>query len=119
MIVIPLVVLPAARRANASDLAVAIVRRFQRLSRELLLVIVLTGIFNLINVGLPVRFSFPEPYLWIVGGKVALLALMAGNQAWFSYSLVPQARPNAAVSALVNVGLAAVVIFLGLRLRGL
>ena len=115
MVVIPFVVL----RGVHADLAVAITRRFQRLSRELLLVIVLTGIFNLINVGFPTGFEFPRTYWLIVAGKVTLLAVMAANQAWYSLSLVPRAHRNANLAALVNVGLAAVVIFLGLRLRGL
>lgn len=121
MIAVPFIAAPVLRR-EASDRAEEVVRavvlRFQRLSRELILVILLTGIFNLISVGVLIDFSYSAAFVRTVAAKTVLFLVMAGNQAWYSYSLVPEGRlRKAAWSCVVNVALAAVVLYLGLSLR--
>ena len=126
MIVVPFVVAPSVRRFAGEHLAPertaalieTLVRRFQRFSRELFFTILLTGIFNLINVGWLTNFSYPATYLQLVGAKFILFLAMGINQAWYSLALVPQGKTRTALwSALVNAVLAAVVLYLGLRLR--
>lgn len=126
MIVVPFVATPAVRRFGAEHLAPeraaalieTLVRRFQRFSRELFFTILLTGIFNLINAGWLTNFSYPSAWLQLVGAKFVLFVAMGVNQAWYSLALVPQGKTRTALwSALVNAVLAAVVLYLGLRLR--
>lgn len=126
MIVVPFVATPAVRRfagehlapGRAAALVEALVRRFQRFSRELFFTILLTGIFNLINAGWLTNFSYPPVYLQLVGAKFILFLTMGVNQAWYSLKLVPQGKTRTAFwSALGNALLAAVVLYLGLRLR--
>lgn len=121
MVTIPFVAAPILRREGGHDAVVALVRRFQRLSRELILVVLLTGIFNLIFVGMLSRFQFSAEYLILVAAKFALFVALVANQVWYSYRLVPQALESsraATWSAVVNALFAAIVIFLGLSLRG-
>ena len=126
MIVVPFVAMPAVRRFGAEHLAPGratalietLVRRFQRFSRELFFTILLTGIFNLINAGWLTNFSYPSAYLQLVGAKFVLVLTMGINQAWYSLKLVPQGKTRTALwSALANALLAAVVLYLGLKLR--
>ena len=126
MIVVPFVAMPAVRRfagehlapERAAALIETLVRRFQRFSRELFFTILLTGIFNLINAGWLTNFSYPSAYLQLVGAKFILFLTMGVNQAWYSLKLVPQGKARTALwSALANALLAAVVLYLGLKLR--
>ena len=126
MIVVPFVAMPAVRRFGAEHLAPeratalveTLVGRFQRFSRELFFTILLTGIFNLINAGWLTNFSYPSAWLQLVGAKFILFLTMGINQAWYSLKLVPQGETRIALwSALANALLAAVVLYLGLRLR--
>ncbi len=126
MIVVPFVAAPAVRRFageqfapdRAAALVETLVRRFQRLSRELFFAILLTGIFNLINAGWLTNFSYPAAWLQLVGAKFVLFLAMGVNQAWYSLALVPQGKTRIALwSALVNAALAATVLYLGLKLR--
>lgn len=118
---IPFVAAPILRREAGHGAVVALVRRFQRLSRELILVVLLTGIFNLIFVGMLSSFQFSAEYLTLVAVKFALFIALIANQMWYTYRLVPQALESSRPvtwSAVVNVLFAAIVIFLGLSLRG-
>ncbi len=126
MIVVPFVAMPAVRRfagehlapERAAALIETLARRFQRFSRELFFTILLTGIFNLINAGWLTNFSYPTMYLQLVGAKFILFLTMGVNQAWYSLKLVPQGKTRTALwSALANAALAAVVLYLGLKLR--
>ncbi len=121
MVTVPFVATPVVRRAAGHDAVAALVRRFQRLSRELILVVLLTGIFNLIIVGAMSRFQFSADYLTLVGVKLSLFVAIIANQMWYSYRLVPEATESsraATWSAVANGLMAAVVIYLGLSLRG-
>lgn len=123
MVAIPFIAAPVVHRSAGPAAVEMLVRRFQRLSRELVLLIVLTGIFNLIFVGALTRFSFTAEYLGLVAVKFTLLLLMLGNQIWYSYRLVPawvrgsEGSRTASLSAFTNVVLGAIVLFLGLNLR--
>lgn len=65
------------------------VHRFQRLSRELLFIILLTGIFNLVNRGILNQFNFSTAYLTVLGTKFTILLAIAGLQAFYSLKLMP------------------------------
>ena len=120
MVTIPFVAAPFVRRAAGHEAVVALVRRFQRLSRELILVVLLTGIFNLIFVGVLTGFQFSTEYLTLVTTKLALFVGLIANQLWYSYRLVPEAVESSRTvtwSAVANVLIAGIVVFLGLSLR--
>ena len=104
--------------------------RFQRISREILLVILLTGIFNLGNAGMARGFGFGTLYLTILGIKVGLFLTIAAVQLWQSLRLAPAIQAAAAVpeissglyrrfllTSLLNVAMGVVAVLLGLRLR--
>ncbi len=67
-----------------------IVHRFYRLSRELLFVILLTGVFNLVNRGILVQFNFSSTYLVVIGIKFTILMSIAGLQIYYSLNVIPQ-----------------------------
>jgi uncharacterized membrane protein len=123
MIVVPFIVLPAARQMlgeKAQAFVEAIVRRFQRFSRELILVIFVTGVLNFVIIGVMTRFAYGGTFLQLVIAKFILFGAMAANQAWYSLHLVPASSEMerwAVWSAVVNAALAALVFFLALRLR--
>ena len=121
MVIVPFVVVPVVRRRAGEQgdaWLEAIVRRFQRLSFELAFVILLSGLFNLINVGWLTGFQYPAHYLGVVGGKFSLLLAMGVNQAWYSLYLVPRRMDRwAPWSAIAQVLLAAVALYLGITLR--
>lgn len=112
-----------------------LVHRFQRLSRELLYVILVTGVFNMIFRGTLIEFRFSSKFLTFVGVKFTLLLVIAALQVYYSLKLIPQIAdaanspseqaPDASrklnrkahvVSALM-VALAVVIVYLGLSLR--
>lgn len=120
MIVIPFVAAPVLRRMvpdRSSELVDVLVRRFQRLSRELVFLILLTGIFNVINAGMGTGFAYSARYLQIVGSKLLLFLVMVANQAWYSLVLLPNESRRAAWVAAANAALAGIVLYLGLTLR--
>lgn len=119
MVTIPFVAAPVLRRAGGPDAVATLVKRFQRLSRELILVVLLTGIFNLIIVGAMSRFQFSPQYLTLVGAKITVFIALIANQLWYSYRLVPRSPESsraATWSAVANAVFAAVVVYLGLSL---
>jgi uncharacterized membrane protein len=123
MVAVPFVAAPVIRRAAGGLAVEALIRRFQRLSWELILIILLTGIFNLILVGALTRFNLSPVYLSLVGLKAVLFFVMVCNQMWYSYKLVPvfaksgETTRNATWSAVVSVLIAAAILFIGLNLR--
>ncbi len=123
MVAVPFIAAPVLRSSAGLEAIQILVRRFQRLSRELVFVILLTGIFNLIFVGALSRYDFSAGYLGVVGAKVGLFLIILGNQLWYSYRLVPkwvesgEGARAATISAVANVVLAAIVLYLGLSLR--
>lgn len=120
MVAIPFVAAPVLRREAGHPAVVTLVRRFQRLSRELIVVILLTGIFNVIFAGVLHGFRFSPAYIAVLSAKIALFVAIIANQLWYSYRLVPHALESSRAvtwSAVVNVILAAIVVFLGLNLR--
>ncbi len=122
---------------EAARLVAMSVERFQRISRELIFVILLTGLFNLINAGIARGFNFSPTYLIMLAVKVSLFLVVVVIQFWQSLRLVPalvavasdtepgHAPPQALkrlrkqffTTSLLSVVLAAALIFLGLGLR--
>lgn len=85
--VVTLVVLPVVRNGlespeEAARVVSASLRRFQRISREIILLILVTGIFNLINAGVARGFDFSRTYLGVLLVKVSLFVVMIVIQAW-------------------------------------
>lgn len=121
MIAIPFVVSPVVHRIlpeRGAELTEMLVGRFQRLSRELIFLILLSGIFNVINAGALVGWAYSTRYLQLVGVKVVLFFVMVANQAWYSVVLVPRRDARrAGWSAAANVILAGAVLYVGLTLR--
>lgn len=121
----------------AVRLMAAALGRFQRISREIIFLIFLSGLFNIINAGVPREFDFGARYLGELGTKVLFFVALIAIQMWQSYRLIPRAAANIAamgrndaaasalsllqrrllVTSLVSVVLAIAAIFLGLRLR--
>lgn len=121
MVIIPFLATPLVRRTAGSEAVAALVRSFQRLSRELILVVLLTGIFNLLIIGAMSNFQFSADYLALIGAKLSLFLVIVANQLWYSYRLVPRVLESSRMatwSAVANVFFGGLVIYLGLSLRG-
>lgn len=125
-------------RPQSARLVARVVHRFQRISWELVAVIVVTGIFNVLRVGVARGFGFDAAYVGMLVGKLCLLVAIVALQAWQSFRLVPafvavasnaspisgseppeftRFRRRAFASSLLAVVLAAIAVFLGLLLR--
>lgn len=65
------------------------VQRFQRFSRELVLLIIVTGIFNVVNRGLLIEFNFSSNYLIVLGTKVTILLTIVCLQVFYSLKVIP------------------------------
>ena len=122
---------------EAARLVAMSVERFQRISREVIFVILLTGLFNLINAGIARGFNFSTTYLTLLAVKVSLFLVVVVIQFWQSLRLVPalvavasdtesgsgapqalkRLRKQFLTTSLLSVLLAGVLIFLGLALR--
>lgn len=114
--------------ADARRLISDAASRWQRISRELMLIVLLSGIFNVINVGVAREFRFSNEYIAVLFTKILLFAVLVVIQFWQTYRLVPRyvaaleersggTRRTFAVISLVNVILAGTAVFLGLELR--
>ncbi len=135
------VLVPVLRRGIDSQQEVArlvtmVLRRFQRISRELILLILLTGMFNLISAGVARGFNFSATYIVMLVIKVTLFVVMVAIQAWQGFRLAPafaslvsgteqtvvpgavkRLRRRALATSMLNMVLAATAILLGLGLR--
>ena len=138
-----LVLLPLLQRSTSfpaefSGIIERTARRFQNISWEAVGIIFLTGIFNLINAA-PVRdFNFSSAYIGVVSIKLLLLVTIIAIHLFQSYRVIPKifsalATPDTALSprsasfgklrkkamllSILNLVLAAMVIYLGLGLR--
>jgi uncharacterized membrane protein len=124
----------AASAAEGARAAEWMARRFLRVSREVVLIIVLSGILNVVNVGLSRGFRLSAAFVAALIAKAALLAVMASIQVWqtlrFASERVALATsgedesPRAArlqrravASAVLGSILSALAILLGLHLR--
>jgi putative copper export protein len=103
-------------------------RRYRAISWEAVGLLILTGLFNLINAGYGIGFGFSPAFLSTLAIKMALFAVLLGLHAWHSLVLLPRLlsrRPEqpapplgpALYVSLLNLALAFTVIFLGLGLR--
>lgn len=123
---------------EAARLVAAVMGRFQRISREIIFLILVTGIFNFMNAGIARGFQFGGIYLSMLAIKVILFVAIIAVQAWQSFRLVPRmvavttgmeqasaTRPGAVkrlerlalITSLVNSVMGISVILLGLMLR--
>ncbi len=143
MFTVAFVFVPVIRRGIDSPKEVArlvamVVQRFQRISREVVFLILLTGIFNLINAGVARGFDFSATYIRMLVIKVALFIVIIAIQTWQSFRLVPaysaitsdmeqavdtasgafkRLHRRALMTSILSLVLAASVILLGLALR--
>ncbi len=117
---------------DAARLAGMVVHRFQRISWEVMSLILVTGIIKLIEIGAARGFELGASYVGMLVAKVGLFATIAAIQVWQSFRLVPafaasapadSASPEterfkrrALVSAVISFVLAASAILLGLQL---
>lgn len=120
---IPFVAAPAVRRMlpadDAAQVGERLVRRFLRFSRELIPIIFLTGLFNVLSIGYETQYAYSSRFLWLVGAKFVLFVLMTLNQLWYGLRLVPRGLMSLGrASAVANVVLAAIVLYLAVLLRG-
>lgn len=113
---------------DSARLVQIVVARFQRVSREVLLIILLTGAFNLLNAGMAHDFHFTGSYLRLLGTKITLFLVMVAIQIWQTYRLAPALDPAASgdtdrhirryyLTSVINLVLAVTVILMGLKLR--
>ena len=108
------------------------IQRFQRISREVVLLILLTGLFNVINAGMARGFEFGGPYMRTLFLKVGLFVAVVVIQGWQSFRLAPRFAAiteetpaevakrydrRLLVSSLASLLLAVIAILLGVRLR--
>jgi uncharacterized membrane protein len=94
LFVMTIVFMPALRAGIdspglAARVTAAAAQRFQRISRELIVLILLTGIFNLLFAGLARSFQFSAAYLAMLGAKISLFVILIGLQVWQSTRLYP------------------------------
>lgn len=117
------VAVPAIRKWSRTPdpevLIARLVRRFIRLSRELILIVFLSGLFSVLAIGYSMQFAYTSRFLWLVSAKFLLFLALAVNQMWHGLRLVPQRRQKAATaSSVFSVALAAVILYFAIMLRG-
>ena len=123
MFFVTLILLPMLQRSTSShrDLSNILdgtVKRFQTISWEAVGIILLTGIFNLINVGLERDFNFSAAYIHIVATKFFLLIIIIAIQSFQSYHLSPgMISQRTVLLSIPKLLLAGLVIYLGLSLE--
>ena len=120
---------------DAARLAAMMLRRFQRISREIILLILLTGMFNVINAGMARGFNFSDSYILTLLVKLSLFVTIVAVQAWQSLRLAPalgtvanhptgedtaRLHRRLMLTSLINLvlGVAAILLGLSLRYRG-
>ena len=135
------VLVPVLARKTTSPKEVAglvegVLKRFQRISREIIFLVFLSGVFNIILAGMARGFSFGSTYMQILTIKLLLFIVIIVVQAWQSSRLAPSFVAMAAeadvdsmgpaskrlqrrlyLTALLNLVLGVTVILLGLKLR--
>ncbi len=134
-----IVVMPALRKSLRTPgeffrLAEKVLSGFDAYSKEVIGVIVLTGIFNLINTGWLRRFHFSSDYWWLLSFKLGIFCVMIALHLVLRRSLIPglallaeqenhtaeRARLYRKYLVLIALllMLAAVAVLMGLALRG-
>lgn len=94
LLVVSLVFLPVLRGGlesphDAARLFAAASGRFLRISREIIVLVLLTGIFNVINAGVARGFAFSPAYIAILLFKIGAFVTIAGVQVWQAVRLAP------------------------------
>lgn len=126
-VLLPMLQCSTPSQRDVSSIIDRTVKRFQTISWEAVGIISLTGIFNLINVGLERDFNFSPAYLYTVATKLLLLIVIIAIQSYLSYSLFPRLitvpsshdrlRKRAMLLSVPQLVLAGLVIYLGLGLK--
>jgi len=129
-VVIPVLKSTAVSPEEAARLSALVLQRFARISREVIFLIFITGIFNVMNTGVMRGFNFSGAYLSSLLTKVVLFVAIVIIQAWQSQRLAPAlalqaADPDATkrlqrqlfMTSMLSVILAVSVVLLGLGLR--
>ena len=113
-----------------------VLRRFQRISREVIFLIFLSGTFNIMLAGMASNFTFGSTYMRILAVKLLLFVVIIIVQAWQSSRLAPsfvaitagaevdvmgpearQLQRRLYLTSILNLVLGMTVILLGLKLR--
>ena len=121
---------------EVAGLVEAVLKRFQRISREIIFLVFLSGAFNIILAGMARNFAFGSTYMRILTVKLLLFVVIVIVQAWQSSRLAPSFVASVAetetdtmgpaarklqrqlyLTALLNLALGVTVILLGLKLR--
>jgi uncharacterized membrane protein len=88
------VLIPALRRSVAesrtrAQLLLRIRGRFQVFRWEAVILVILTGIFNIINVGLARNFDFTNPYFQWLSIKITVVILIIAIQLYHQFRYIP------------------------------
>lgn len=137
------VIVPVLRKGissaqDAARLVAMVMQRFQRISREIIFIIILTGIFNVMHAGMARGFDFSAGYLRVLVTKIILFVIIIAIQTWQTVRLAPalvsatsqmdqgasslpgpaaRLQRQALLTSILNVVLAVFAILLGLGLR--
>jgi uncharacterized membrane protein len=126
-VLLPMLQCSTSSQTDVSRIIDRTVKRFQTISWEAVGIITLTGVFNLINVGLENHFNFSAAYLYTVATKLLLLIVIIAIQSFVSYSLFPRLitaasshdrlRKRAMLLSVPQLALAGSAIYLALSLK--
>ena len=109
------------------DLLLGLARRYLRWSWLAIEILLLTGIFNLLRVGIDTGFTFPPAFMRRLSAKLLIVSLMIGLQIGLGLSWIPKVakRPSgrgperAVRRALMTTSVAGgVAMWLAMTLRG-
>lgn len=132
-VLVPVLARKISSPTEVASLVDGVLKRFQRISREVIFLIFLSGMFNIILAGMGRNFAFGSTYMRILTVKVVLFIIIIIIQAWQSTRLAPSFVAVAAdttdgqsaeplrrklyLTTLLNLALGVTVIALGLKLR--
>jgi uncharacterized membrane protein len=135
-VLVPVVARRVASPKEVAGLVESVLKRFQRISREVIFLVFLSGIFNIMLAGMGRNFAFGATYMGLLTVKLVLFVTIIIVQAWQSMRLAPSFvataektgadefgplaqgfRRRLYLSGLVSVALGITVIVLGLKLR--
>jgi uncharacterized membrane protein len=133
---LPVVMRDSSSPQDASKLAATAIHRFQRISREIIFLVFLTGIFNFMHAGVARNFEFGATYMEVLAAKFVIFISIIVIQAWMSTRLGPalvatasqigdapskesfrRLQRKALLTSILAIVLGAIAILLGLGLR--
>ncbi len=133
-VLVPVLARKIASPKEVAGLVEGVLKRFQRISREIIFLVFLSGTFNIILAGMARDFAFGSTYMRILTVKLLLFVIIVIVQAWQSSRLAPSFVASVAevdtmgpaakklqrqlyMTTLSNLVLGVTVILLGLKLR--